>query len=455
MSRPPAFRPGAPGFTLIEMIVVVFLLALAMLGILSVFDASARINKSEQDIADAQGAVRYGIYSMTRSIRMAGAGGLYVTQAVLNHRDPQLPGITVVNAITDSYDNVGDGTTVTSSDQRGQIPVRPNTDMIEVRGVINSPLIGFDLQTGCEPCDTQGCSPCIGQTPVDVLKTTGNRHVNDDPKRPQFSQIDAYTANADDSAMLVIVAFNDDIHAGCTINLGPQAYPLFPQTPYNVGVINGQTNLAGSLTFGPVDFTDSVAQQFNPETPEENAAPPQAMKNIRHVGILDDLIFFIDNTDPNHPALAQGTRRANAFDVVTLADDVEDMQIAYGVDKSPTLNNAIDATEWKPVVTADAPYNTVDFQSATPPGTPPVFTHPGDHCPRLHGVEISLVAKSHDPDPTYKSPNRLGLATMNSPAVSGVPLTAQYPSIADPYYRRRVQTLRINLRNYAYEGLKS
>ena len=68
------------------MIVVVFLLAIAMLGILAVFDASARINKSEQDVADAQGAVRYGIYQMTRAIRMAGAGGLYVTQAVLNTR---------------------------------------------------------------------------------------------------------------------------------------------------------------------------------------------------------------------------------------------------------------------------------------------------------------------------------------------------------------------------------
>ena len=50
------------------------LLAIAMLGLLAVFDASARINKNETDVADAQGAVRYGIYQMTRVIRMAGAG---------------------------------------------------------------------------------------------------------------------------------------------------------------------------------------------------------------------------------------------------------------------------------------------------------------------------------------------------------------------------------------------
>jgi prepilin-type N-terminal cleavage/methylation domain-containing protein len=52
-------RASERGFTLVEMIVVTFLLLIAMLGLLAV-DASARINK-ETDVADAQGAVRYGI----------------------------------------------------------------------------------------------------------------------------------------------------------------------------------------------------------------------------------------------------------------------------------------------------------------------------------------------------------------------------------------------------------
>jgi len=125
--------PAARGFSLVEMIVVVFLLALAMIGLLSVFDASARINKSEQDVADAQGAVRYGIHTMTRAIRMAGSGGLFVTQAVLNASDPQLDalgGIHVVNiSHPNSYDNVQDGTTVTNLTGTA-IAVRPGTDMI-------------------------------------------------------------------------------------------------------------------------------------------------------------------------------------------------------------------------------------------------------------------------------------------------------------------------------------
>ena len=185
---------SAAGFTLVEMIVVVLLLSVAMLGILAVFDASARINKSETDVADAQGAVRYGVYQMTRAIRMAGSGGLFVSQAVLNYRDPQLSGITVVNAIADSYDNVGNGTTVTDLQGRA-VPVRPGTDMIEVRGVLQSPLIAFDSD-GANGCQNAN-NTCVGAVALDAKSTTNLGHVNDDAgNRPQFAAIDAYTAGA-------------------------------------------------------------------------------------------------------------------------------------------------------------------------------------------------------------------------------------------------------------------
>jgi prepilin-type N-terminal cleavage/methylation domain-containing protein len=467
-SRVPSLLPGSPGgFTLIEMIVVVFLLALTMLGLLSVFDASARINKSESDVADAQGAVRYGIYSMTRAIRMAGSGGLYVTQAILNAGDKDLTGIIPKDV---NYDNVPAGTKVISLN--GNINVRPGTDMIEVRGVINSPLIGFDLATGCGPCNpvtdpSGGCAPCVGTPKLNAAATTNTPHVNDNAlNRPQFSQIDAYTAGVSGGApMLVLVAFNDDIRVACSI---AQIYPLYPQPPYNVGAIKKKTDLVANSTFDTVDFTDTNAIEFNPETPGENGRAGIAERNVRHAGILDDLIFFIDNSDSSHPALAQGIRRGNAFDVVTLADDVEDMQIAYGVDSNAPFNaiNRIasktdsDADsnvssqpggdEWVPNVSGNdnpitggaAPFLATDFYDLP------------NHCPRLHAVMISLVAKSHDPDPTYRAPSAHGLLTMNSPVTIAPPHpdTAQYPGIGVTTYRRRVQTLKINLRNYAYGG---
>jgi prepilin-type N-terminal cleavage/methylation domain-containing protein len=447
------------GFTLVEMIVVTLLLLVAMLGLLAVFDASARINKNETDLADAQGAVRYGIYQMTRVIRMAGAGGLYVTQAVLNHSDPALPGI-LPNAR--SYDNVS-GMTVT--DQTGTaIRVKDGTDVIEIRGVIQSPLLGFDQQTGC--------GGCTGAQALTVLPIVGNaligQHVNDDAtNRPQFSAIDAYTADVSSgNEMLVVVEDgNSDLHSGCSDPV-PGGVTRYPQSVYNVGVINTRTDLGSGNTFGTVDFGGTIGPRFNAEMPSLNSPEPAApIAKVRRAGVLDDIVFFIgllpNSQDPNgdHPYLAQGVRRGDHFVVTTLAEDVEDMQVAYGVDSNgdsaisrlcpvnppddgdPNVSTIANCDEWQPNVTGEAAFTDVDFQSQNP------FTpqHTGGalaaHCPRLHGVMVSVLAKARDADPTYRGPAAQGYKIMNSTAV---PVTGNH--------RRRVQTVKINLRNYAFQG---
>jgi prepilin-type N-terminal cleavage/methylation domain-containing protein len=443
---------AARGFSLVEILVVVLLLAIAMLGILAVFDASARINKSEQDVADAQGAVRYGIYQMTREVRMAGSGGLYLTQAVLNHPDPGLPGITIGSA--NGYDNV---TNSSVTDVSGTPhPVKDGTDLIEVRGVLLSPLLSFDLSTGC--------GTCTGSTNLDTAPVTGQTligtHYNNDPTyRPQFLAIDAYTAGVTAAQpMFVIVSSNDDLHGGCSTPFGPQQ---FPQPSYNVGRITAPTQLASSNTFGAVDFSNAQAVEFNTENPADPGSTAVVLPSIRRGGILDDIVYFVDDTDPNHPALVKGIRRGQAFDLTAIADDVEDMQVAYGVDLNQdgavTRNAAnppagrdtdsntstvVDGDEWAPNVSGEAPWTTIQLQSDPAPGT---FQHPGlpaaAHCPRLHGVMISLVARSKDPDLTYNGPAAFGLVTMNAPA----------PAATTVKYRRRIQTLRINLRNFTAE----
>jgi len=442
-------RTSERGFSLAELLVAMLLLSIAMLGILAIFDASNRLNKSEQDVADAQGAVRYGVYQMTRAIRMAGAGGLFVTQAVLNRKEPDLLGITGAA----SYDNVTDG--VVQDVNSVNHPVRSGTDMIEVRGVLFSPLLSFDLSTGC--------GGCTGTSPLKAQPTTGRsqigEHVNDDAtNRPQFAAIDAYTAGVTSSQpMFVIVSANDDIHGGCSTPFGPQQ---FAQPSYNVGQITSPTALVSSNTFGSVNFANAQALEFNNENPADPGISGTTLVNLRRGGILDDVLFFVDDTDPNHPALAQAIRRGQKFDVTTIADDVEDMQIAYGVDtngdnavtrtvapagRDSDLNTStgLDQDEWAPNVPSEATWTTIQFQSDPSPGT---FPHPGSpaaaHCPRLHGVMISLVARSKDPDPTYNGPAGFGLRTMNAAAL---------PSGVTTKYRRRIQTLRVNLRNFSVD----
>jgi len=464
MHRPthPTQRPSERGFTLVEMIVVSLLLLVAMLGLLAVFDASARINKNETDVADAQGNVRYGIYQMTRFIRMAGTGGLYVTQAVLNHNDNGLPGMLPTG--TFSYDNVG---AVTLTDTAGgSATVRPGTDMIEIRGVIQSPLVGF--------AESGGCNGCQGTQSVTTAQVVGNAligfHQNDDSSnRPQFAAVDAYTAAATSARpMFVIVQGTSEIHPGCGAVRGTELrLSSYPQFDYNVGVITAPTNLTGSATFGPVDFGGTVGPRFNVELPSFGSGQPAGLienAGVRRAGVLDDIVFFV-GTDPVndpqglHPYLGQAIRRGNAFEITRLAEDVEDMQIAYGIDENgdqavsrlcptsagdedPNVSIVANCDEWRPNVgSGETNPDDAEFQTQDPfnPGHDALS---GQHCPRLHGVMISLLAKARDPDPTFRGPAAKGYKLMNSTAAP----------VGPGSYRRRVQTLKINLRNYAFQG---
>lgn len=446
--------PRSRGFTLIEAIIAVFLLALAMLGLLAVFDASARINKSEQDVADAQGSVRYGIYQMTRIIRMAGSGGLFVTQAVLNRSDPQLVDVNTTNT---NYDNVGAGQLV------GGTPVRPGTDMIEVRGVILSPLLAFDGEFGCAPCNL---SHDVVFKP-DLWHPLLGQHVNNDAaNRPQFPEILTRTATANADNVFVLVSADDNIHGACTGPVGPGqplAPPAYPQPTYNVGLLDSPGGMDPPIAPNPpnlrlpgVDFAAGIARQFCNEDPSvNNATPTPILNNLRRGGVLDVLIFFVgdDPANPDHPFLAQGIRRGNNVEVVRLADDVEDMQIAYGVDVDatadgldPILAAGVGNDEFTPNVIGEAAVN------------PNTFAEALNRCPRLHSVMISLLARSRDPDPTLLRGgsggalgSALGYRLMNVAMTGGTPPVPVTVNSTRPY-RRRVQTLQINLRNYSFSG---
>lgn len=443
----PHDRRRSPGLTLVETLVAAFLFSALLLASLALWDSAVRVNKSQIEIADAQGSLRFGLHQMTRIVRTAGAGGLFVTQAVLIRPDPGLPGVA---APPDSdYDNVAGGTVTDLSGKN--VPVRPGTDILEVRGVLLSPLLAFDAASGC--------GPCTGASQLAVRSVTGSGHVNDDPaRRARFSGIDSYTAGVSDrNPMFVVVVESDDLHPGCSD--GSTGFFLRPPQPsYRVGLLTAPTRLASAGTFGTVDFSDPLARELSTEDPRDSPPPTDPpVKALRRAGILDDVLFFIDNTDPIHPALAQALRRGSRFDVASVAEDVEDLQVAYGVDglyrsdgvapdgvlgrlvaatesdPDPEVSTRADGDEWAPNVDGERLFATTDFRSDL-------------GCPTLQAVRITLVAKSHDPDPTFRGRGAFGLNAMNSPKDS-----RDYGSGA-PRYRRRIQTVTVGLRNFGTRG---
>jgi type II secretory pathway pseudopilin PulG len=436
-------RAGSPadGVTLVEMLIAMGLASSLVLAALALWDSAARLNKSEIEIADAQDNARYGLRQVARAVRVAGAGGLFVSQAVLLRPDPGLPGVAISGE--GSYDNVETGFV---TDLAGHdVPVRPGTDVVEVRGVLFSPLLGFDA--------TSGCGPCNGADDLRVRAMTANGHVNDDPaRRPHFSAIDAYTAGVSDRRpVFVLAADGEDLFPGCR--------PAAPQPSYHVGLLAAPAALASSGTIPAVDFSNPLAREFTTEDPRDSplAAPDAPLSSLRRAGILDDVLFFVDNSDPVHPTLARGARRGARFDIVPLAEDVEDLQVAYGVDglvasdavfpdgvvgrlvgvtaadPDPSTSTQVDGDEWVPNVEGERPFGNRDLRSSD------------GHCPALSAVMIAVVARARDPEPAFRGRGAFGLHAFNSPRetgdYSGTPLQA-------PRFRRRIQTVTVGLRNF-------
>jgi hypothetical protein len=185
-------------------------------------------------------------------------------------------------------------------------------------------------------------------------------------------------------------------------------------------------------------------------------------------GAVDDILFFVDEgtaavSGDTHPSLAMATYDPSSgnYDVQPLVDEVEDFQIAYGVDGADGSNPdggadpvAVDKTatnkdEWVGNVAGEVdaslgtPATSVPRTGAVSAFLDPTVTAPDLARPLLHAVWISLVVKSRDPEMKYAGPGATGVVTLDSTAVS-----ISDPSITGRPYRRRVQSLAVALRNF-------
>jgi type IV pilus assembly protein PilW len=119
---------------------------------------------------------------------------------------------------------------------------------------------------------------------------------------------------------------------------------------------------------------------------------------------------------------------------VPVADDIEDLQLAYGVDANgdgiiddQNGNNIVDCLDLIPNALVQTVANTVGCA-----GTGGVSTVPLDPT-TIRMVRISLVGKASKPDPSYTANSALAVEDHNIPAVS--------------QYRRRVLTRTVSLRD--------
>ena len=138
-----AAAPGQAGFSLVELLVTVIILAEVLVGLLIIFDSSSRLARAQTHVAELQQSLRVGQAELTRYTRMTGLGGLPITPLndAARARYGAFPAVSVFN-------NVAEKTIVQLLDPLATSGtddvILPDSDVLLLRGVFSTPMFYFD-----------------------------------------------------------------------------------------------------------------------------------------------------------------------------------------------------------------------------------------------------------------------------------------------------------------------
>jgi type IV pilus assembly PilW-like protein/pilin/secretion family protein with methylation motif len=427
-------RNNAKGLTLIETVVTLAVLTAVMVGLYTLLDSSNKLAKQETNVAEAQQSVRIGISELTRVIRQGRVGGLFIANAILPVENNSAGGV----AMTDI--------------SGGSHYIRKGTDVIGVRGIISGDKYGLatgDVTCGGSCATTNAMTVTIRATSASGVSNfvSGSAPAIIGKTRPFYFVV------ADGSSEMI------------TTGAGTYLVPV-----YYVGLVDTTgtwyTQTADTFTF-TMDPRNTNASKWT-------AAPPTATTLDKPFsgGVVEEIRFFVDEGPADasssaldtHPSLAEAIFDPSSgnWEIQPLIEDVEDFQVAYGVDGingsphdhgiSPAAfdlsgsnrdewvgNVANEVSTTLPMTSTDPKRVDAFIDSSVPTGP----SAPAVAAAALRSVMVGLVVKSVDPDFRYNGPGARGFRLLDSTARS-----FSSSSATGRPYRRRLQRFAISLRNY-------
>ena len=433
---------GVRGMTFIETLITLAVLATVMIGLYTLLDRSNKLAKQETNVSEAQQSSRVGIYELSRVIRQARVGGLFVANAIL----PMAPDGSTGN-------NSAGGVFLIDTDSPGNKHyIRAGTDVIAVRGIFSGDKYYF--ASGDVTC-AGSCATTTSLTVTIHATSTGG--------------VSNFASGSAPSLINKTLPFYFVVAAGQNELVAIGSTPYLVPT-YVVGrVVTAGTydSTADTFTF-TMNPQDAGAKKLGAAT-----AVASSMDKPFSGGVLDEVLFFVDegptdvsslNTD-THPTLVEATLvpGTGQWDIQPLVGEVEDFQVAYGVDgvvAGTTHDHGIspakiDTTgsnkdEWVgnvaneisttlPISGSDPdPKYVAGFVDTT------VITGSSDPAlvvASLRSVLLSLVIKSTDPDFVYDGPGARGFKVLDSNIKN-------FSTATGRPYRRRIQSFAVSLRNY-------
>jgi type II secretory pathway pseudopilin PulG len=400
----------SPGFTTIELLVTLGILAFVLVAVLELFDLNTHLARVQTDVADMQQSLRIAQYDMVRTTRMAGRGGIPLGN---------LPDGLAVSVNND----VPVDTFIDAPEEEHR--VLPGTDVLTLRGAFSNPVFNVLPNTFT----------------VDLFAGSGSFQLASTarPGVPVPQDLAVFRAAVDQAvpeALLLVSPLDDAIYHVVELDPGTSAVDDDFAT---IGFrINGGTNTD--------EYWVLSGSNWDP-----------ALTDASSVAILEEYRFYVregrvipddPSSDPK-PSLARaqvfpGTqnpyRGQNANWSVLLADNIFDLQVALGIDTAPGAPATPPDGQLVDLGTADDEW---------------LFNHPDDdpldpgwvgdavNRARLYYVRINTVGITQRPDRKHRAAIRDRLEdrvyTVDDDDLLHGPQRRQY--------RRRTLSTVVDLRN--------
>lgn len=398
----PIPRTRQAGFTLLELLVVIVLVAMLTIGLLDIFDRNAMLAKTQTQVAEMQQGLRTSQNLMSRLTRMAGRGGL---PAMINDSGVRkLPAVQVIDNI-----GAGGGTLEVVPGLADGPTALAGTDVLTVRGVFTTSLAqintlggGFVLRDAAGIPTEDATLAATGSVVINTPGPTGR-------PQPLEALEDAITMGLAE-ALILVSPVDESIYAVVELNPGGSVV--------GVNTVTLAFNVTGGMHSG---YRDLYMSGTGP-----NPVLPDSLTSAAWVGILEEYRFYVRDAVPD-PMLSMarmfpGTQTPHGGDAsatLDVAEDVRELQVALGFDSvlgdalvdrngdGQTNDDDVILTETVDGDSDDWLFNGDDDPMASPwvppwddddstPGIPPR--------PKLYYLRLNTLARTRSPILKYQAP---------------------------------------------------
>jgi prepilin-type N-terminal cleavage/methylation domain-containing protein len=294
------------GFTLIEMLVVIALLAIIMIGLLNLLDTSSRISVTEASLADTQENVRFAAYHIMRTARMLGSSVLPFA-ANVGGADRWMAG--------ELTSNVTGGNATTPF---GSVPAVAGSDVLTLRGFFEIAPFFTDRSD-------------LGSGTITIRESNAGEVINEN-----FNLIDV---NGLEGRGLFFMGRMD-------------------QGEYAVGQIDSKSKMDGTVPNRTltIDFAAGTTQWSNLNPAGVSVTPVPF--DVYRVGVMESYTYYVT------PEFTLQRRRANSAAAGAssepVAVNIGSLQVALGIDTN--ADNQVDIWAAAPTAAQVAGNNVIGMR---------------------------------------------------------------------------------------------